>query len=87
MYLGSGVVPQATLVTSRMQQRLGGLKVKHLIDANAMLKEISNIRLQLCLLNPGKIRNVTLTTLSDASHGRFEFEYGQSVLELCDHML
>ena len=78
MYLGSGVVPQAALVTSRMQQRLGDLRVKHLIDANAMLSELTNVRPTICFLNPGPIRSVTLTTLSDASHGGAEFDYGQS---------
>lgn len=38
MYLGSGVLPQASLVTSMMQQKKGKLRVSHMKRANGILK-------------------------------------------------
>lgn len=37
MYLGAAITPQASFVTSRMQQRLGDLLVKHITDTSIML--------------------------------------------------
>lgn len=44
MYLENSVVPKAALVTSFLKQKLGSLRVSHLIEANEMLHEIINFK-------------------------------------------
>lgn len=78
LMLGGGVLPQAAFVTSRMQQRLGDLRVKYLIDANAMLRELIQLPPIIKFVAPRNIQYATLVSLSDASNGGSEFDYGQS---------
>lgn len=78
LYLGQAVLPQACLVASKIQQRLGMLKVAHLVDANEMLAELHKLKPRLVYRNPGNITNVIISTLSDASHGASDEIYGQS---------
>lgn len=75
MYLGTAIVPQAALVTSRMQQRLGDL---HLVDANNMLREIMKLSLKITNLKPSNISKTILMSVSDAAHRGNEFDYGQT---------
>lgn len=79
MYLGTSVLPKASLVTSVMQQRINDLRVTHLVASNSMLKD-------LLLLKPvlnfppidGEISSAILTSFSDAAHGGKESDYGQT---------
>ena len=78
LYLGNAVLPQAALITSLMQQKLGSLRVQHLVDANTMLKEILQLKPWMCYHCPGSIESVTIVSFSDASHTSRDKCYGQT---------
>lgn len=79
MYLGTSVMPQASLATSLMQQRINGLRVAHILEANSMLKDILMLKPELrfpCV--PRDFSSAILISFSDAAHGGKEFDYGQT---------
>lgn len=78
VFLGQAVLPQAALVASKMQQKLGDLRVAHLLDANKMLSDLKLLFHGIACKAPVKPLNVTLFTFSDASHGSLDDTYGQS---------
>lgn len=78
MFLGNGVLPQAALVTSKMQQRLGNLKVSDILDANRMTNEILRLTPTIRYAKPNSVCEVKLISLSDASHGANHEIYGQT---------
>lgn len=78
LYLGQAVLPQACYVASRLQQRLGSLTVRHLLEGNEMLRELSALRAQVTFRRPGDIDSITVCTISDASHGGNDSVYGQT---------
>lgn len=43
LYLGQAVMPQASLVASKMQQKLGALTVAHLLYANVMVTDLKKL--------------------------------------------
>ena len=78
-YLGHGILPQASLVASKIQQFVGDLRVHHLSQANAALFQIK--RLEPTLLyrapsRPGFSKKAYLLSFSDASTGTGS--YGQT---------
>ena len=77
LYLGNGVMPQASLVVSIMQQRIGNLKVQHLIDANEMLRDLLKLKPWITFRHPRNTNQVTYCTFSDASHPN-DRDYGQT---------
>lgn len=77
LYLGNGVMPQASYVTSVLQQQISALKVRHLVDANNMLGEILQLDPTLTFLKPHNVNNALISSFSDASHPR-DRDYGQS---------
>lgn len=77
LYLGQAVLTQACMVASKMQQKLGLLKVGHLLEANAMVSELRKLNPALIFRAPDNIRDITISTFSDASHGAGEDVYGQ----------
>lgn len=79
MYLGTSVLPQASLATSLMQQRINCLKVSHILDANSMLRDIVNLRptLRFPVAADGK-GAAMIVSFSDAAHGGKDFDYGQT---------
>lgn len=77
MFLGNGVIPQASLVTSKIQQRLYLLKVKHIFEANQMTTKLLKLQPKINFLKPPAIAYVRLVSLSGASHGGGEEIYGQ----------
>eukprot|EP00737_Agarophyton_chilense_P005823 gb/GEZJ01009699.1/.p1 GENE.gb/GEZJ01009699.1/~~gb/GEZJ01009699.1/.p1 ORF type:complete len:183 (+),score=5.03 gb/GEZJ01009699.1/:167-715(+) len=78
MYLGSSVLPSASFMTAEMRQKLGNLRVKHLVDPNAMLKGIRALQQIIKYVRPVGVKGATLITLSDASHSTRDLAYGQS---------
>lgn len=76
LYLGNGVMPQASLVVSIMQQKIGNLKVEHLIDANIMVAELMKLGSKIIYRKVSNPTDVCLFTLSDAAHPRNR-DYGQ----------
>lgn len=68
LYLGNGLLPQAALATSIMQQRLGGLSVAHLVDANTMLSELLNRNPYVMVQNPKHSIAALLSTFTDEAH-------------------
>lgn len=78
LYLGQAVLPQVCLVLSKMQQRLGYLRITDLLDANLMVKELLSLKPMLCFTRFNQIQTVMLTTLSDALQAGVRKEYEQS---------
>lgn len=78
LYLGQAVLPQASFVASRMQQKLGLLKIGHVIEANKMLTELKKLKAELMFIWPQNIGSVSISSLSDASHGCADETYGQT---------
>ena len=79
LYLGNGVLPQALLVTSMMQQKLPRLTVQGLVIASDMLKELLSLKSWLTYQKPVHTKSVILSTFSDAAHPR-DRDYGQTGL-------
>lgn len=77
LYLGNGFLPQAALVTSIMQQRLGRLKVEYLMDANVMTKELVELKPIVTYICPTNTPYIFLSTFTDASHPK-DRDYGQT---------
>lgn len=42
LYDGKGILLQACLVASKMEQRLGCLKFEHLLESNVMVRELKS---------------------------------------------
>lgn len=78
MYLGNAVVPQAALDTSLVQERLERLKVSHLLEANEALREILALHPSIRYSAPEATNEARVQTLSDASHGGAECDYGKA---------
>lgn len=78
LYLGQAVLPQACYVASRMQQRLGSLRVADLIEANAMIRELGKLEPKVSFNMPDSISEIDISTLSDASHNGPSSTHGQT---------
>lgn len=81
LYMGNAVMPQASYVTSVLQQQISALRVKHLAQANEMVKELLQLEPVLKYMKPANIKNAIVSSFSDASHPR-DRDYGQTGL-LC----
>ena len=77
LYLGNGVLPQASLVVSIMQQRNSNLRVQHLLDANEMVRDLLDLRPWVTFTKPEGVTKLQYCTFSDASHPR-DRDYGQT---------
>ena len=79
-YLGHGILPQASLVASKMQQFVADLRVSHLCQANTALSQLRRLRPSLLYKSsrsrPGLPPHSFLLTFSDASTGNSS--YGQT---------
>lgn len=78
MYMGNSVVPQAAMITSRMQQHLGDLRVKHIIEGNSNMTDITQLRPYIRYIRPTNPQKVKIVSLSDAAHGGADSIYGQT---------
>lgn len=78
MYLGNSIIPQASMATSKMQQRLGNLRVKDLVEGNLVTKEMLRLRPYIRYIRPVNVTNMRLISISDASHGGADCVYGQT---------
>lgn len=77
LYLGNGILPQASYVTSVLQQQISALMVRHLVDVNSMVCEILHLEPTLMFLKPHKTTNAIMSSFSDASYPR-DRDYGQT---------
>lgn len=77
LYLGNGVLPQASLVVSLMQQRITNLTVAGLCDANEMLAELRKLKPTITYRHVENSTEVSLCTFSDVAHPR-DRDYGQT---------
>ena len=79
-YLGHGILPQTSLVASKMQQFVADLRVSHLYQANTALSQLRRLCLSLLYKSrrshPGLLPHSFLLTFSDASTGTSS--YGQT---------
>jgi Reverse transcriptase (RNA-dependent DNA polymerase) len=68
-YLGATVLPTAAFCASYLQQNIGVLCVKHLVEANYILRELHSSTPKLAYLAPGKqILSFSVLAFSDAAH-------------------
>jgi Reverse transcriptase (RNA-dependent DNA polymerase) len=75
-FYGHGILPPACFVASHLQQQLGTVRVKHLILANRLVRQLLMLK-PICkyLPFPADLQSCHLLALSDASHSN---AYGQS---------
>lgn len=82
MYLGNGVLPQASYITSSLQQMVSRVNVEQLSVANEMLKEMLKLKPWIQFkspLGPTPIKEVFVSTFTDASFNQTSSSgYGQS---------
>lgn len=82
LWLGNGVLPQASFVSSLMQQYVGKLKVGDIRRANEMIKEIRNLSPVICYRRPSQVvTNAEVCLFSDAAFNvTSSRDYGQTGL-------
>lgn len=80
LYLGQAVLPQACFKASKMQQRLRHLTVCSLITVIKMVSEFHKLHPLIFFCRPPDINNITITTITDASHCGKNVTYGQTGL-------
>lgn len=78
LYMGQATLPQASYTASKMQQRLGSLLISDIVDANAMTRELKNLRPTILFPVVNGIQDVTIVSFSDASHAGLKDVYGQT---------
>lgn len=82
MYLGNSILPQASMTTSKMQQKLGNLRVKDVANGNSAVRDLMKLKPFIRYTRapgPGDIRIISLRGEScDASHGEAGSIYGQT---------
>lgn len=67
LYIGSGVLPQPTFVTSSLQQQIAILKVGYLVLANGRARELLKLKPRIRFHKATNIKMVQVCGLSDAS--------------------
>ena len=78
-WLGHSVLPHATFAASYLQQQVGDLKVKHLMNANGALREIKRWPPVLVFGRPKEFKPAKLCTFADAAFPKIEGSvYGQT---------
>lgn len=70
IYMGSGVPPQSTYVTSRTQQIIPWFTVQGRVDPKAMLNVLRMLDQYITFLKPKDITHIIIRTYSDASHAK-----------------
>lgn len=79
MWLGGGVSPQSSFVASYLQQRTSDLRVKHLTEANKLLKQLKLLPSALKYKKGRMQDKVNVFTFADASYNiAAGLEYGQT---------
>lgn len=78
MYLDTAVVPNASFPTSIIHQRLVDLRFRYLLDVKKFLVGIFKLNQSIMYIFPKSVATVTLTTISDATHGGCDSIYGKT---------
>lgn len=68
LHFGHAVLPEPYIVASKMQQKLGWLKVAHYVDAIVMLRKLRSFKPVVSFKKPRSIWNTQDTPLSEASY-------------------
>lgn len=66
------------MMASKMQQKLGLLRISHIQEANNYVDDVMNLRRYISFIRPTGICSMEIISMSDASHGASEPDYGQS---------
>lgn len=74
------MLPQACLAASKMEQKLGCLKVAHYVDAIMMLQELRRLKHVMSFDMPRAMSDIQVTSISNASLTNREDSYGQTGL-------
>lgn len=75
IFLGNGVLLQTAFRISLLRENLSHLRVYHVIDANAMLREALSVDIFVYFPKPDHQSSIFLCPLSDGSHPRDRY-YG-----------
>lgn len=78
LYLGQAVIRQACLMASKMQQRLGPLRVSYITEANTMVRELLRWRRSVKFTKVRNNKPISIVSFSNASHAGSREMYGQS---------
>lgn len=78
LYLGQAVLPQASLIASKMQQRSGSLYVSDALEANVMVREVLWLKPTILFSKASDTKHITILAFSDASHAGLTEVNGQS---------
>ena len=79
LWLGKGVLPPAAYACSALQQKIVGLRVSHLMEANTMIREILKLNPMILFRRPESIEEAIICTFSDAAYNISSAKsYGQS---------
>lgn len=80
-WLGKGVLPLPAYNSSVLQQKLAFLKAGHLVEANAIVRDIKKLQHAIVFHQPTSVVNAILNTFSDASFNiSSRKSYGQTGL-------
>ena len=74
----NAILQNTFFVASKMQQRLGRLTVRKLIEANDILSDLKRSGAVMRYKAPRSTRSIRLVFFSDASHSGTDEVYGQS---------
>lgn len=77
MYLGNAVAPQDSMKTSKMEQHIGNLQIKHIIDRNNSIMKIIRLRPYIKYRRPSGLQNLMIVSQYGVSHGGGDSVYGQ----------
>lgn len=80
IWIGCGELPHAAVISSYMKQKTPWLTVGTLIDADASLKEMKNLRADIVFISPtNNVSEATVTTFPNAALNIFPRQpYGQT---------
>lgn len=80
LYLCKGILLQASMVASNIQQKLDRLTVKQLIYSKKMFNDIRLLRAFVTFRRPEMFSSVSVATLFDSSHGGNKMVHGRTGL-------
>lgn len=78
MYLVNAILPKTSIMAPKVQQKIRILNVSHLIEVKRMVDEGFILCTYIRYIRLLGISKMKVVSVSDASHGAVDSEYGQS---------
>lgn len=67
--MGNCAVAQAAMVTSKMEQHIGDLRGRNVLDVNNTMYHMKQLRPYICYIRPAGLKSGRITSLSQSAHG------------------